>query len=235
MSDRAAAVPAIELVDVVKRFPGERGRVLDGVTFSVEPGEFVVLTGPSGSGKSTTIHLVAALDRLTSGTIRVRGRDVRRGHALDRFRRTEVGVVFQLHNLLPHLDARQNIEVVMFGTHRRRHDRAARADELLDRLGLRAQAAARPPELSGGERQRVAVARAFANDPHVVLADEPTGSLDDDSAAIVVRMLRDHCTAGGSVLAVSHDARLTSASDRVLTLAGGRITDDTAGGARGAA
>jgi putative ABC transport system ATP-binding protein len=230
MSD-PAAVPAIELVDVVKRFPGERGRVLDGVTFRVDPGEFVVLTGPSGSGKSTTIHLVAALDRLTSGTIRVAGRDLHRAHRLDRFRRTEVGVVFQLHNLLPHLDARQNVEVVMFGTHRHRHDREARADALLDRLGLRVQAGARPPELSGGERQRVAVARAFANDPQVVLADEPTGSLDDESAAIVVRMLREHCAAGGAVLAVSHDARLTSAADRVLTLAGGRITGSPAGDA----
>ena len=137
----------------------------------------------------------------------------------------DVGVIFQLHNLLPHLSVLQNVEIVMLGTKRHRHARIARAHELLDAVGLTEQANSYPPELSGGERQRVAVARAFANDPPLVLADEPTNSLDDDTAAAVIALLRDRCRRGGAVLAVSHDHRLTSAADRVLRLAGGKVTE----------
>jgi putative ABC transport system ATP-binding protein len=219
---------AIVVDDVVKSYPGNRGRVLDHLSFAVDDGEFVVLEGPSGSGKSTTLHLIAALDGPTSGTIRVHGRDVARRHRLDRFRREEVGVIFQLHNLLPHLDALQNVEIVMLGGKLHRSQRRDRAHELLESVGLGTQISVYPPELSGGERQRIAVARALANEPAVVLADEPTGSLDDDTARLVIGLLRDHCTRGGAVLAVSHDPRRTSAADRVLHLVEGRIVPDTA-------
>ena len=214
---------AIEVRDVVKSYPGGRGLVLDHLSFSLDDGEFVVVEGPSGSGKSTTLHLIAALDRPTSGEIHVHGRDVSHRHLLDRYRREEVGVIFQLHNLLPHLDALQNVEIVMLGGKLHRSQRQARARALLDAVGLAAQAGVYPPELSGGERQRIAVARALANDPPIVLADEPTGSLDDDTAASVIGLLREHCGKGGSVLAVSHDPRLTAAADRVLQLVDGRI------------
>ncbi|HEY1737605.1 MAG TPA: ABC transporter ATP-binding protein, partial [Acidimicrobiia bacterium] len=181
--------------------------------------------GPSGSGKSTTIHLVAALDRHNSGRIVVHGRDIaKHHHHIDRYRREGVGVIFQLHNLLPHLSVLQNVEIVMLGTKRHRQARVERAHELLESVGLAEQAGAYPPELSGGERQRVAVARAFANDPPLVLADEPTNSLDDDTAAAVIELLRDRCRSGGTVLAVSHDQRLTRAADRVLRLADGQVT-----------
>ena len=193
----------------MKSYPGGRGVVLDHLSFSVDDGEFVVLEGPSGGGKSTTLHLIAALDRPSSGVIRVHGRDVSHRHRLDRFRREDVGVVFQLHNLLPHLNALQNVEIVMLGAQLHRHARIARARELLDAVGLAGQADVYPPELSGGERQRIAVARALANDPSILLADEPTGSLDDDTATLVVGLLRKHSDAGGAVLAVSHDPRLT--------------------------
>jgi len=216
--------PALELVDVVKSYGGGRGVVLDHASLSVAPGEFVVLVGPSGGGKSTTLHLIAALDRPTSGSIRVHGRDLNHSHRLDRYRRQDIGLVFQLHNLLPHLDAQQNVEIVMLGTGMRRHERRARATTLLDRVGIGAQAHVRPPELSGGERQRIAVARAFANHPTLVLADEPTGSLDEDSGAAVITLLRSCCDEGGAVLAVSHDARLTASADRVVRLAHGQIT-----------
>lgn len=214
---------ALQVDDVVKSFPGNRGFVLDHLSFEVHDGEFVVLEGPSGGGKSTTIHLVAALDRPTSGTIRVHGRDVTRRRRLDRFRREEVGVIFQLHNLLPHLTALQNVEIVMLGGKLHRSQRVRRARELLRSVALDAQADVYPPELSGGERQRIAVARALANQPRLLLADEPTGSLDEDTAALVIGLLREHCTHGGAVLAVSHDPRLTGAADRVLRLAEGRI------------
>jgi putative ABC transport system ATP-binding protein len=206
---------AIVVEHVTKSFARGRVEVLSDLSLRVEPGELVVLVGPSGSGKSTTLHLVAALDWPDSGTISVDGAPLRHIHA-DRHRRETVGLVFQLHNLLPHLSARQNLEAVMFGTHRGRRARHERADELLDKLGMRAHADSLPPELSGGERQRVAVARAFANAPATILADEPSGSLDDVSADLVLTMLRQHCDDGGSVLAVSHDPRMIPTADRVL-------------------
>jgi putative ABC transport system ATP-binding protein len=214
---------ALELADVVKTYGGGRGVVLDHVSLAVAAGEFVVLVGPSGSGKTTTLHLVAALDRPTSGRIRVHGRDLTRAHRLDRYRRREIGLVFQLHNLLPHLDARQNVEIAMLGTGVHRRARGERAVELLEQLGLAAQQHVRPPALSGGERQRIAVARAFANRPSLLLADEPTGSLDEESGAAVIAMLRRCCAEGGAVLAVSHDPRLVAAADRVVRLADGRM------------
>jgi ABC-type lipoprotein export system ATPase subunit len=223
---------AVELVDVVKSYGGGRGVVLDHVSLTVAPGEFVVLVGPSGGGKSTTLHLIAALDRPNSGTIRVHGRDLAHVHRLDRFRRQEIGLVFQLHNLLPHLDAQQNVEVVMLGTRLHRREQRTRAHALLEQLGLGAQAQVRPPELSGGERQRIAVARAFANRPSLVLADEPTGSLDEESGAVVIALLRSCCVDGGAVLAVSHDPRLTAAADRVVRLDHGRITPADAASTR---
>ena len=219
--------PAVELDEVVKSFAGERGLVLDHLTFRVDDGEFVVLEGPSGSGKSTTVHLVAALDRPNAGRIVVHGRDLAHRHGLDRYRREDVGIIFQLHNLLPHLNVLQNVEIVMLGAKlHRRHQRIERARELLAAVDLAAHEADYPPELSGGERQRVAVARAFANAPPVILADEPTGSLDNATAALVIGLLRAHCTSGGAVLAVSHDPRLTGAADRVLSLVKGRIEAD---------
>jgi putative ABC transport system ATP-binding protein len=214
---------AVELIDVVKSYGGGRGIVLDEVSLSVAPGEFVVLVGPSGGGKTTTLHLIAALDRPTRGHIRVHGRDLAHAHRIDKYRREEIGLIFQLHNLLPHLDAQQNVEIVMLGTGVHRRARRARAIELLDHLGLGGQAHVRPPELSGGERQRIAVARAFANKPSLVLADEPTGSLDEESGGAVISLLRSCCDGGGAVLAVSHDPRLTAAADRVVRLTHGKM------------
>jgi len=228
MSDRGQA---LRVDDVVKSFAGNRGLVLDHLSFEIADGEFVVLEGPSGGGKSTTIHLIAALDRPTSGTILVHGRDVTRRRRLDRFRREEVGVIFQLHNLLPHLTALQNVEIVMLGSKLHRSQRIRRARELLHSVALDDQADVYPPELSGGERQRIAVARALANSPRLLLADEPTGSLDNDTAELVIGLLRSHCAAGGAVLAVSHDQRLTGGADRVLHLVGGRIEPAVRSGA----
>ena len=216
---------ALEIDDVVKSFHGGRGVVLDHLSLRVEPGELVVLVGPSGSGKSTTLHLVAALDQASSGRIRVFDRDVAHGHRLDRFRREEIGIIFQLHNLLPHLDAEQNVEVVMLGGKLHRRQRKARARALLGAVHLDGREHVRPPELSGGERQRIAVARALANEPRLLLADEPTGSLDDANADTVIALLRECCERGGAVLAVSHDPRLTAAATRVLNLVNGRIQD----------
>ncbi len=217
--------PVIQVSGLSKRYGDDV--VLDGASLAVEPGELVVLTGPSGAGKSTLVHLIGALEPPDAGTICVDGVTLgdKRESRLGRFRRDHVGIVFQLHNLIPRLTAAQNIELAMFSTGRSRAERAARARELLDRLGLARRADRRPPQLSGGERARVALARGLANEPPVLLADEPTGNLDDASAALVASQLRGLAdTDGVAVLAVSHDPRLTAEAHRLLRLDDGVIT-----------
>ncbi len=200
-------------------------RALDGASLAVHQGEWVAVAGPSGSGKSTLLQLFAALDRPTSGKILFRGHDLGVHRHLDLYRRNDIGLVFQLHNLLAHLDARRNVEIAMFGTGRGRAARRHDADELLSRVRLEEQSARKPPEMSGGERQRVAIARALANRPTVLLADEPTGSLDPESVTNVVDVFRRlHRTAGLTIVMVTHDAEVASAADRVVTLEKGRIT-----------
>jgi ABC-type lipoprotein export system ATPase subunit len=204
-------------------------RALDLVDLHVDAGELVGIGGPSGSGKSTLLSLLAALDRPSAGTIEVAGWSLDRRHAMSAYRRRVVGVVFQLHNLLPHLTARQNIEIAMLGTHVGAHERGRRADELLERVDLADRGAAVPPTLSGGERQRVAIARALANRPRVLLADEPTGNLDPDSIALVVGLMADtRRDEGTTVLVVTHDDRVACATDRMLTLVDGRIVPSRA-------
>ncbi|QXC61261.1 ABC transporter ATP-binding protein [Aquihabitans sp. G128] len=213
---------AITVRDVTRRF-GDTV-VLDGVSFDVAPGSFTAVTGPSGSGKTTLLHLLAALDHPDSGTIRVNGIDVVHLHQLTRYRRREIGLVFQLHNLVPRLTAEQNVAMALFDTGLGARQRKARAVDLLEQVGLANRVGAKPPTMSGGERQRVAVARALANGPRVILADEPTGSLDDDSAGSVLDLFEAlRADEGVTVLAVSHDPRLNARADRLLRLADGRI------------
>ncbi|MGH9079989.1 MAG: ABC transporter ATP-binding protein, partial [Acidimicrobiales bacterium] len=201
---------------------------LSGASLAVAPGEWVAITGPSGSGKSTLIQLCAALDRPTCGLIRFQGSDLGVGRGLDQYRRMQAGLVFQLHNLLPHLDAIRNIEIAMFGTHRNRRARRKRAVELLALVDLQEQAHRTPPEMSGGERQRVAIARALANEPMVVLADEPTGSLDQASVANVVEVFgRLHREEGTTIVMVTHDMDVARAADRIVRCEAGRISDWT--------
>ena len=215
--------PILEAVDVHVTYGTVRA--LDGASLAVGAGEWVAVTGPSGSGKSTLLQLFAALDHPVAGQIRFRGHDLGTGRALDAYRRRDIGLVFQLHNLLPHLDAHRNVEVAMFGTDRHRTTRRREAAELLAQLHLQAQANRFPPELSGGERQRVAIARALANRPAILLADEPTGSLDADSVANVVGLLRRLHREGLTIVMVTHDQEVARTADRVVSLEGGRILE----------
>ena len=222
-AEAPASTPVLEAVNVDVVY-GEF-YALVAANLSVAPGEWVAVTGPSGSGKSTLLQLFAAVDQPTRGSVRFQGVDLANRRHLDRYRRIEVGHVFQLHNLLPHLDAKRNIEIAMFGTHRGRQARSDHATELLSLFELTAQAGHKPPEMSGGERQRVAIARALANNPAVILADEPTGSLDPEGAAKIITVFdRLHRTEGTTIVMVTHDREIASAADRVIQLEGGRIT-----------
>ena len=220
--------PAVELTEVRKEFDGGLIKALDGLSLRVERGESVAVTGPSGCGKSTMLHLIAALDRPTAGTIRVGGTDLAAEHDLPGYRRHHIGLVFQLHNLLPQLSAIQNIEVAMFGTHLTRRQRRDRARSLLADVDLAGLEHRPPTKLSGGERQRVAIARALANEPGLLLADEPTGSLDERSVDLILDMfarLRAE-RPGMTMIIVTHDARVASTANRVIRLRDGRVDND---------
>lgn len=220
--------PMVETHNVTKMFADGRVRALDGVDLEVRKGEFVAITGPSGCGKSTLLSLLAALDVATSGTIRVGSYDLQHLRNSNQYRREEVGLVFQFHNLLPRLSAVRNIEIAMMGSHRPRADRSAQALELLADVGLSGLSGRRPPQLSGGERQRVAVARALANDPAVLFADEPTGSLDSSSVDMVLGLFeRLRSERGLTIVLVTHDDAVAEAADRTIHMRDGRIVGPT--------
>jgi putative ABC transport system ATP-binding protein len=198
------------------------------VCFRVEPGEWVALVGPSGSGKSTLLNLIAGLDRATTGTAVVAGRDLSRlgEESLAAWRARHVGIVFQFFQLLPTLTARENVVLPMEFAGRK-GNRARRAIELLEAVGLAELADRLPGELSGGEQQRVAIARALANEPSLLVADEPTGNLDAASGEGVIEHLRRYWSEGGTVVLVTHDPAIAAGAPRVLTLADGSIQADT--------
>jgi len=202
---------------------GDSIRALDGVDMQVAPGELVAVMGPSGSGKSTLLNLIGALDKPTSGQVFVNGQDLAKIRNKDRFRARTVGFMFQLHNLLPTLSAKENIEVPMMGQMGMRA-RKRRSAELLELVGLGDRMNHLPSQLSGGQRQRVAVARALANNPPLVLADEPTGSLDTASGRELLKLLTElNRSQGTTFLVVTHDPAVARQTRRVLVMADGKI------------
>jgi ABC-type lipoprotein export system ATPase subunit len=226
--EREAIVVARDLVKVYG--DGAEVRALNGLTMTVERGEFVAVMGPSGSGKSTLLHILCALDRPTSGEVWVNGQNLARIRDLDTFRARTVGFVFQLHNLIPTLTARENVEVPMMGQPVGRRERRRRAEELLERVGLRDRMNHLPNQMSGGERQRVAIARALANNPALLLADEPTGNLDSQSGAEVVSLMRElNRDLGTTIIIVTHDPSVARRADRILLMRDGRIVKEMTG------
>jgi putative ABC transport system ATP-binding protein len=224
MSEASTAAPMIETHGVTKVYADGRVQALAGVDLSVSAGEFVAVTGPSGCGKSTLLGLLAALDSPTSGTIRVGSHALEQLHDANHFRRQEVGLVFQFHNLLPRLSTLHNVEIAMLGSTRPHAERTGFALGLLDDVGLAHLAHRRPPQLSGGERQRVAVARALANEPSVLFADEPTGSLDSHSTEVVLALFQRLRTERGvTIVIVTHDETVAATADRTVHMLDGRI------------
>lgn len=217
----------VQLRGVVKTFEGGRMRALDGADFDVAAGEFVAVVGPSGCGKSTLLHLIAALDRPDSGTIIVNGEDLAEERNLSRHRSREVGLVFQLDNLLPTLSTSENVQVPMFETGLPAGERRKRARELLALVDLTGKERNRPGELSGGERQRVAIARALANEPAIVLMDEPTGRLDSASGRRIFDLMDElRKRRGLTVILVTHDPSVAARADRIVEMLDGRVVGE---------
>ena len=222
--------PLLLVRSVSKTYRRERATVgaLRDVSLEVEQGEFVRLSGPSGSGKTTLLNLVAGLDRPDQGEIVVAGVDIAHLSAsrASKYRAKQVGIIFQAYNLIPQLTALENVLLPMIALRRANHGRAR---ELLDLVGLADRSDHNPSQLSGGEQQRVAVARALANDPALVLADEPTGNLDDQSAQSVMGVLTSAVRERGrTLLLVTHERDTMQTADRSLQLRGGVLTSSTA-------
>ncbi len=221
----------IELRSVTKRYPGEGGgfTALLNVDLRIAPGEFVAVVGKSGSGKSTLLNLVAGIDQPSTGEVRVAGMALQAlGESrLATWRGRNVGVVFQFFHLLPTLTALENVALPMdlCGTRPAREAREW-ALVLLEQMGIADQAAKFPSALSGGQQQRAAIARALANDPPVLVADEPTGNLDSRTAESVLEILAATAGKGRTVLMVTHERDVAGLVDRVVTLADGRIAGD---------
>ena len=216
----------VRLTDVTKVYQGGITGALNGVSITVEKGEFAAIMGPSGSGKSTLLNMVAGLDRPTSGTVAVDGTDLGKlGEAgLARFRRDHIGFVFQFFYLLPNLTALEN---VMIPAQLKGNAATGRARELLERLRITDVAGRYPARLSGGQQQRVAIARALINTPTLLLADEPTGALDTHSGEQVMELLEQLHRDGQTILLVTHDPKLaTRHAARVISVVDGKVVDD---------
>jgi putative ABC transport system ATP-binding protein len=206
---------------------GDLIRAVDGISLEIEAGEFVALLGQSGSGKSTLLNLLAGLDRPTSGAVLVHGRDLARmsSEELARYRRNDVGMVFQSFHLIPSMKVTENVELPMRFAEVDRAERATRVRESLERVGLAKRMDHRPSELSGGEQQRVSIARALANRPSLLLADEPTGNLDSRTGEDILNLIRDvSLSLGMTVVMVTHERALAERfAQRLIFLADGKL------------
>ena len=226
------STPVVEATELTKTFPMPAGPVtaLRDVSLRVDPGEYIAVTGPSGCGKSTLLHLLGSVDTPTSGTLRFEGEEV--GTLSDsrrsRIRLTQIGFVFQRFYLLPMLTAWENIELPQGEAGAGKAERRERTAELLDYVGLTHRAQHRPSQLSGGEMQRVAVARALANRPRLLLADEPTGELDQKTGLQIAELLDRVHADGNAIVVVTHDASIARRARRQLQMQDGVIVPEGA-------
>jgi len=220
----------IELKNVHKVYPMGEVSVpaLRGINLTIHPGEFVAIMGPSGSGKSTLMHLLGCLDLPSDGVVQLDGKDITKldEDTLAQIRGKKVGFVFQTFNLIPTLTAQENVELPLFFQGVPREKRRARAAELLRKVGLDGRLHHRPAQLSGGERQRVAIARALANDPEIILADEPTGNLDSESGKAILELLAQLHREGKTIILVTHNPEAAAYAQRIVRIRDGRLVEE---------
>lgn len=222
--------PMIEAIDLVKRYgSGESEQyALNNVNFAIKKGEFVAIIGPSGSGKSTLLNMIGALDRPTSGKVFIYGTDISTlpSAELAKIRNKKIGFVFQSFNLLNRISVKDNIELPMAITGVSEKERKKVSMHLLEQFGIKSKAHNKPNQLSGGEQQRVAVARALANDPAIILADEPTGNLDTTNTEIVMEILENlHDETGKTVVIITHNIDLANRTKKVIMIRDGRVDE----------
>ena len=214
----------VEISNVYKSYENGRIKALNGIDLNIKEGEFVSIIGPSGSGKSTLLNMLGALDVPDSGKITVAGHDLSSSKKLNEFRAQKIGFIFQLHNLIPNISVCENIEIPMYTQKMSSKEMKSKALKLLDSVGLSDKADIMPNKLSGGERQRVAIARALANDPSIILADEPTGSLDSKTSKRILSQLIDlHRDKNVTLIIVTHDMDVARLADRIIEVLDGEI------------
>ncbi|WP_413828386.1 MULTISPECIES: ABC transporter ATP-binding protein [unclassified Methanobrevibacter] len=218
----------VEVKNLVKTYENGQVKALNDISFNIKEGEFVSIIGPSGSGKSTLLHMLGALDIQDSGSIRVGNINLEKSKKLNEFRAEQIGFIFQLHNLIPNLSVVENVEIPMYTQKISSKDQRTKALSLLEDVGIKNKAKMKPNQLSGGERQRVAIARSLANDPSIVLADEPTGSLDSKTSnKILEKLTLLNKQKNVTIILVTHDMNVAKLADRVIEVLDGKILENS--------
>jgi len=217
----------IEIKDLKKGYDNGKIKALNGMNLEVKKGEFISIMGPSGSGKSSLLNMIGGLDIADEGTIKVAGIDMMTTKNLNKFRSKEIGFVFQMHNLIPNLSVVENVEIPMYETNTSSKDMRKRALDLLKSVNLGDKIDQKPTKLSGGERQRVAIARALVNNPSIILADEPTGSLDSKTGEVILDLLKDlHKKENVTLVMVTHEPYVGNMAERIITVLDGKCLTD---------
>ena len=220
-------INVIEIQGLKKSYENKQITALNGIDLEIKEGEFVSIIGPSGSGKSTLLNMIGALDTPDEGSINVAGTDLTRKEDLSKFRSDEIGFVFQLHNLIPNLTVLENVQIPLIETPISDENMEKRALDLLKSVNLENKINQKPTKLSGGERQRVAIARALVNHPSIILADEPTGSLDSKTQNVILDLLKDiHKKENVTLIIVTHSPYVANMADRSITVLDGEIKSE---------
>ena len=224
----------IEMSNIIKRYyigmPNEL-QILNGISIEIHEGEFVAIVGASGSGKSTLMNIIGALDKPTEGSYFLNGTDINKlsDKELSAIRNKEIGFVFQTFNLIPRTTALKNVELPMLYAGVSRRERARKAVKLLEMVDMQDRSTHKPNELSGGQKQRVAIARAMANDPSIILADEPTGALDSKTGRLVMDIFHKlHKQEGKTIVLITHSPELAEETERIITISDGSVISDVA-------